>query len=119
MATVTRTSNFLCAFFFVGEAEMMITNPRCANCGACDKFCAVGKIPHALTGGKFATNFFTGQQDLRTEFAGLLPRSFGEFGAADAGWKPKAVFNLGAAGSLTAATAQRSTTTVFRPSDGP
>ena len=23
MATVTRTSNFLCAFFFVGEAEMM------------------------------------------------------------------------------------------------
>jgi ferredoxin len=66
----------------------MISDPCCTNCGACNELCAVGKIPHALTSGKFAANSFTGEQDLRTEFASLLPRSFGEFGSADAGWKP-------------------------------
>jgi hypothetical protein len=75
-------------FFFVGKAETMISDPCCTNCGARNELCAVGKIPHALTSGKFAANSFTGQQDLRTEFAGLLPRSFSEFGTADAGWKP-------------------------------
>src|SRR6266850_3363340 len=72
----------------VGKAVTMISDPCCTNCGACNELCAVGKITHALTSGKFTANSFAGEQDLCTEFAGLLPRSFGEFSTADAATRP-------------------------------
>src|SRR3569623_166881 len=87
---------------FVGEAEPAVFDAGRADSSMGDDAGAVFEVDDAFAGLEFGAHPLARQQNLHSELAGLFPRPFGEFGAADAGGEAQVVFDIGAAAGLTA-----------------